>query len=774
MNEDLLQGFNPSQRAAVEYCDGPSLVIAGAGSGKTRVLTYKIAYLMRLGLRASSILALTFTNKAADEMKERVASIVGTREARYLWMGTFHSVFLRILRAEYVAIGFKPNFTVYDATDSKNQIKGIIKDLELDDKVYKPSAVQSRISRAKNQLVTAQEYASNPNNAAVDARSNMARLGEIFLQYSERCRRANVMDFDDILLYTYKLFCEHEEIRRRYVERFDYVLVDEYQDTNRAQDRIVWQLTHDKQRVCVVGDDAQSIYSFRGADIDNILNFTNTYSDCRLFKLEQNYRSTQYIVDAANSLIRKNQLQIPKDVFSEKEKGEPLTLVNAYSDIDEAESVTRRIWELKSKEGLEYSDFAILYRTNAQSRVLEEMLRKKGMPYSIYGGLSFYQRKEVKDVIAYFRMIVNPDDEEAFKRIINYPARGIGSTTLGKIQGVADKYGVSLWTVINEPLRYGLNMNRNTVSKIGAFRDLIAGFMDLAETADAKEAGERIIRESGIYNDILQDKTPEGEGRKENLDELINGLADFCELRMEEGNENVSLSDYLTEVSLISDIDSMGDDDEPKVTLMTIHSAKGLEFHTVFVVGLEENLFPNLREGENLRAVEEERRLFYVAITRAKRHCYLSCAKSRLRYGQMEFSVPSRFIRDIDPQYLDMGSSVRSAGRKPASALREVRLPWKEKEQPRPAIPETRRLRPVTAPLSHGHNAASEDVTTPLLQGADNKSVRVGQRIEHERFGCGTVNNVEGRGENVKITVAFDSGSVKQLLIKFARFKILG
>ena len=614
---DYLDTFNPPQRAAVEFCDGPSLVIAGAGSGKTRVLTYKIAHLMEQGYQPWSILALTFTNKAAGEMKERIAKIVGTDYARMLWMGTFHSIFLRILRAEHDKIGFEPNFTIYDSADSKSLIKSIIKEMELDDKTYKAGAIQGVISNAKNQLVTAEQYVSNPANRQSDARQNMAALGTIFMRYCSRCRQSNAMDFDDILLYTYLLFEQHPDVLEKWEQRFKYVLVDEYQDTNFAQHRIVWQLTRRHQHVCVVGDDAQSIYSFRGANIDNILTFQKIYDGVRLFKLERNYRSTQTIVEAANSLIKKNNRQIQKDVFSENDRGDKLHVMDTHSDIEEAKMVVNAIRAVRRKEGCDYSDFAILYRTNAHSRVFEDTLRKEAMPYRIYGGLSFYQRKEIKDVIAYFRLAVNPNDEEAFKRVINYPARGIGQTTVSKILSAAMEHEVSMWTVINTPEQYELGVNKGTLAKIGVFRDMIASFIEQAQKLPANQVGMLIVKQSGIIADIYQDTTQENLSRQENVEELVNGMQDFCDMRMEEGNENISLSDYLSEVSLMSDVDSDKGDDEHKVTLMTIHSAKGLEFGTVFVVGLEEGLFPNQMVSGNPREMEEERRLFYVAITRA-------------------------------------------------------------------------------------------------------------------------------------------------------------
>lgn len=793
--ENYLETFNPPQRAAVEYCEGPSLVIAGAGSGKTRVLTYKIAYLMEHGYQPWSILALTFTNKAAGEMKDRIAKIVGVDYARMLWMGTFHSIFLRILRQEHEKIGFSSNFTIYDAADSKSLVKSIIKEMELDDKTYKPGTVQGIISNAKNQLVTAEQYASNPANRQSDARHNMAALGQIFLRYCNRCKQSDAMDFDDILLYTYLLFEKHPDVLAKWEQRFRYVLVDEYQDTNFAQHRIVWQLTRQHQHVCVVGDDAQSIYGFRGANIDNILTFQKIYESARLFKLERNYRSTQNIVEAANSLIKKNSRQIQKDIFSENDRGEKLHVMDTHSDIEEAKMVVNAIRGIKRKDGCEYSDFAILYRTNAQSRVFEDTMRKESLPYRIYGGLSFYQRKEIKDVIAYFRLAVNPNDEESFKRVINYPARGIGQTTVTKILSAATEHEVSLWTVINSPEQYELGVNKGTLMKIAAFREMISSFIENAQKMPANQVGTMIVKQSGIIADIYQDTTPENLSRQENVEELVNGMQDFCDMRMEEGNENISLSDYLSEVSLMSDVDSDKGDDEHKITLMTIHSAKGLEFGTVFVVGLEEGLFPSDMVSGNPREMEEERRLFYVAITRAKTHCYLSYAQCRFRYGQMEFSAPSRFLKDIDPKYLDRQQSMFSTRR---SMDDEVELPWQRKrslfgerqETPRPFRPTVPSAKPFPSaspffsarPVpSTGTTTArplsSVSQTTSIPQGTSSHAgggLKEGAYILHNRFGRGKVLKVEGTGDNTKATVQFENVGTKQLLLKFAKFEVIG
>ena len=753
---NYIDELNDGQRAAVLYTQGPSLVIAGAGSGKTRVLTYKIAHLLQQGYRPWSILALTFTNKAAREMKERIANLVGGESARYLWMGTFHSMFLRILRAESAELGYSPKFTIYDAADSKSLIRAIIKEMKLDEKQYKPGAVQARISSAKNHLVTPASYAANKEAYEGDCNARMPAIRDIYRHYWERCRQADAMDFDDLLLYTFLLFRDKPEVLARYQQQFGYVLVDEYQDTNYAQHCIVLQLSKQHQRVCVVGDDAQSIYSFRGADIDNILYFTKVYPDTKVFKLEQNYRSTQTIVCAANSLIAKNQRQIRKEVFSEKERGEALGVFQAYSDIEEADIVVNKIIELHRREQLKYSDYAILYRTNAQSRVFEEAMRKRSIPYRIYGGLSFYQRKEVKDVIAYFRLVVNPNDEEAFKRIINYPARGIGDTTLGKIVAAASEYGVSLWTVLLEPLAYGLNFNKGVTAKLQAFKTLMLGFMNDSLAKNAAEMGQDIIQRAGIMNEVCQDNTPENLSRKENIEELVNGMGDFCAQRLEEGDTNITLTDYLSEVSLLTDQDS-DDDSEEKVTLMTVHAAKGLEFPVVFVVGLEEELFPSAMCLDSMRAIEEERRLFYVAITRAERHCFLSYAKSRMRYGKMEFAAPSRFLKDIDVRYL------RLPGQMAYTQREEPRAPVFTKIQPEakptftPSTP--RNLKPVAAAAA---TASSQNV-----------ALSVGQYIEHERFGLGEVLKVEGEGDSAKALIRFENAGEKQLLLRFARFKVV-
>ena len=794
MVNNYLDELNESQREAVLYNDGPSLVIAGAGSGKTRVLTYKIAHLMNEGYDPWSILALTFTNKAAREMKERIRRQVGDR-ARYLWMGTFHSIFSRILRIEAEAIGFTSNFTIYDSSDSKSLIKSIIKEMQLDDKTYKPGTVQSRISNAKNHLVLPDAYASNPEVARADMDAKIPATRDIYRRYWERCRQSDAMDFDDLLVYTYMLFRDHPEIRHKYASQFRYVLVDEYQDTNFAQHSIVLQLTEENQRVCVVGDDAQSIYSFRGANIENILKFTKVYRGAKLFKLEQNYRSTQIIVQAANSLIAKNHEQIRKEVFSEKTQGEPIGVFQAYSDVEEGEIVVNKIKQLHLREDYSYNDFAILYRTNAQSRIFEEALRKRSLPYKIYGGLSFYQRKEIKDVIAYFRLAVNPNDEEAFKRVINYPARGIGDTTLNKIVGAAVLHGVSLWKVLCEPLAYGLSINKGTHTKLQGFRELVELFMKDALEKDAYEVGNAIVRQSGIMNDIYQDRSPENLSRQENIEELVNGMHDFVSSRQEEGNEHVALTDYLQEVSLLTDQDSDKEGDGEKITLMTIHSAKGLEFKNVFVVGLEENLFPSPMSSDSMRGLEEERRLFYVAITRAEEHCYLSFAKSRFRFGKTEMSSPSRFLKDIDSRFLNVPQSEQVAQRVDEGASRfrqQMASSFAPKTTFVPRSAGEASARPSVQPATPRFAESRPMMQTPSPQGPkvlkkvssispsrpaaspDAGVLQVGSVIEHERFGIGDVVAVVGQGDNCKATVRFRHAGEKQLLLKFARFKVIG
>lgn len=826
--KDLLSQLNQEQRLAVTYNDGPQLVIAGAGSGKTRVLTYKIAYLVQQGMKPWSILALTFTNKAANEMKQRIAQLVGQETARHIQMGTFHSIFSRILRIEADAVGYTSGFTIYDESDSRSLLKTIIKEMGLDDKVYRPAGVHAIISKAKNQLITPHDYSGRPELLNRDRNSRMPELHSVYEAYVQRCRKANAMDFDDLLVLTYRLLKEHEDIRQKYCQRFQYVLVDEYQDTNYAQQCIVWLLTKEHRHICVVGDDAQSIYGFRGANIDNILDFQQIYEGSRLFKLQQNYRSTQRIVQAANSLIKHNQRQIPKDVFSENDEGEKIIFKPVYSDKEEAFVVCKDIKRIARQENAPYSDFAILYRTNAQSRSFEEEMRKQNIPYRIYGGLSFYQRKEIKDIIAYFRLVVNPDDEEAFKRIINYPARGIGNVTIQKIADSARSHAVSFWQVISDPEQYLHGMNQGTLGKINRFKGLVEGYVLKASDTDVYQLGNEIMKTSGFIADIYSNSDPEGLARQENVEELLAGMKDFCESKKEEGRENeIYLTDYLQEVALLTDLDS-DDGEESRVSLMTVHAAKGLEFPTVFIVGLEENIFPSPLSMGSMREMEEERRLLYVAITRAEKHCIMTSAKNRWRFGKMEFDTPSRFIKDINPKLMVVESESDELGlqaakhsgvnRRTSSGYgREYssdvpyigRNTWGDGEfrmndrmqnsrpvasqfraDAKPKITAPRRaetavdpfsasfkhrlqqaggnLRKVSEAVCHGGRTLPE--ATPAAH-AD--SLQEGSVIEHQRFGVGTVLKIEGSGENQKITVEFKNSGTKQLLIKFARFSIL-
>jgi len=793
---DLLNDLNDAQRAAVEYIDGPSLVIAGAGSGKTRVLTYKIAYLLSQGMKPWSIMALTFTNKAAREMKERIGKLVGDDLAQHLYMGTFHSIFSRILRAEAEHIGFNNNFTIYDESDSRSLLKAIIKEMGLDDKAYKPAAVHARISMAKNNLVTAEAYDSDPGILEQNKRAKMPAIGKIYVAYVQRCRQANAMDFDDLLMLTFQLFRDHEEIRQKYAGRFDYILVDEYQDTNHVQMSIVMQLCKEKLRVCAVGDDSQSIYSFRGANIDNILNYQKQLPGTQLFKLEQNYRSTQTIVEAANSLIHHNRNQIQKEVFSKNDKGEKIQYKPAYSDKEEALIVAKNIQRIKRQDDCGYDQFAILYRTNAQSRSFEEEFRKQGIPYRIYGGLSFYQRKEIKDIIAYFRLVANPDDEEAFKRIINYPARGIGATTLMKIADCAHQNQVSFWEVIGNVEYYGLNVNKGTQTKLENFRLLISSFIDRSHTLDVYELGDAIIRESRISEDIMSGKNADDLARQENLEEFLSGMQTFVAGRQEEGRmDEAYLTDYLQDVALLTDADSEGEKDEPRVSLMTIHAAKGLEFATVFVVGLEENIFPSPLAAVSVRELEEERRLLYVAITRAEKHCILTNAKNRFRYGKMEFDNPSRFIDEIDASLIEGGEEAPESsfggGRSSYGGYGSEggyggRMPWdrdrsvygRDSQNSKPVAsqfmadpkPEFKSVRAVNAVHRIMGNTAGSSVSNASSAAG---SLSEGCRIEHQRFGIGTVLKMEGTGENTKATVEFQNAGTKQLLLKFAKFTIL-
>lgn len=839
---DLLNDLNEAQRAAVEYIDGPSLVIAGAGSGKTRVLTYKIAYLLNQGKDLYSLLVLTFTNKAAREMVERIRKMFGeTFYIRQKYMGTFHSVFARILHIESDKIGFSSDFTIYDETDSRSLLKSIIKEMGLSEKTYKPAAVHARISMAKNHLIGVDSYESDSDIFSQNKRAGMPEIAKIYREYVQRCKLASAMDFDDLLVYTYRLFEERNDVLKKYGKIFKYIMVDEYQDTNYVQKKILSLLYNamEEKAICAVGDDSQSIYSFRGANIDNILSFTRDFpaengNDARLFKLEQNYRSTQTIVKAANSLIKNNRNQIKKDVYSENAVGEKLQYKPAYSDKEEAVIVAKDIKRIKRQDNCEYHDFAILYRTNAQSRSFEEEFRRQGIPYRIYGGLSFYQRKEIKDIIAYFRLVANPDDEEAIKRIINYPARGIGATTVMKIADCAHQNQVSFWEVIGEPAHYGLNVNKGTLTKLDNFRLLIASFIERSHTTDVYELGDVIIKESGISQDIMSGRDADDLARQENLEEFLSGMSAFVEERREEGRmDEAFLTDYLQDVALLTDADSEGAKDEPRVSLMTVHAAKGLEFATVFIVGLEENIFPSPLAAMSVRELEEERRLLYVAITRAEKHCILTNAKNRFRYGKMEFDNPSRFIDEIDDSLIEaqdeMGGSYFGGGssydRSASCGERSSygggygkRMPWDQKRRISDRdedVPEWKRVtsqfRPDPKPASDtsssssssreslssgnfksvraldaarrilGNNRSSSVSSTSSVSSSAGSSssgssfgaLKEGCKIEHQRFGVGIVRKIEGQGENAKATVEFQNSGVKQLLLKYAKYTIL-
>ncbi|WP_085535869.1 ATP-dependent helicase [Massilibacteroides vaginae] len=772
--KEYLDQLNASQREAVEYIDGASLVIAGAGSGKTRVLTYKIAYLLSRGIPPQSILALTFTNKAAREMKERIGLLTEPEATRRLWMGTFHSIFARILRFEAAHLGYPSNFTIYDAADSKSLIKSIIKGMQLDDKLYRAGMVQSRISNAKNALITCKAYEQSKELVEGDIRSKVPLIREIYKRYQSRCFQAGAMDFDDLLLQTNILFRDHPEVLNKYRNFFQYILVDEYQDTNFAQHLIVLRLSEQHNRICVVGDDAQSIYSFRGANIDNILQFKSQYPGCRIFKLERNYRSTRNIVDAANSLIHKNEKQIEKKVYSEKEPGSKLGLISLYSDYEEAYTVATKILALRRENrSYNYADFAVLYRTNAQSRILEEALRKHGIPYRIYGGLSFYQRKEIKDIISYFRLVVNPHDEEALKRVINFPARGIGNTTLSKLLEAATEYNVSPWTVLSDPLEYALAINSGTANKLQQFKEMMLSFQEKNTTMSLDEIADAIIKETGIVSLFAQDTSVEGQSKFENVQELIKGILEYCEIKREEGAETVRLTDFLAEVALLTDQDSDKDQEADKITLMTVHAAKGLEFKNVFIVGLEEDLFPSMMSKDSSRALEEERRLFYVAITRAEENCILTYAKSRFRNGKSMIGIPSRFLKDIDPVFLDAPDSISKERTVESDGFSRERQRFNRDEPaafssrretlpPEQTVPASyRKLSKISSQVSASSGVLSIDGLT------------VGTRVRHDRFGEGQITAFEGEGGNAKAIVQFDNSGIKHLLLKFAKLEVI-
>ncbi|HBL78174.1 MAG: ATP-dependent DNA helicase [Bacteroidetes bacterium GWF2_42_66] len=770
--QNYLNELNKAQREAVENYDGASLVIAGAGSGKTRVLTYRIAHLLKLGAKPWSVLSLTFTNKAAREMKDRIASIMGPNVAKYLWMGTFHSIFARILRAEAETIGYPSNFTIYDSADSKSLIKTIIKDMKLDDKTYKPNVVASRISSAKNSLIGPAAYANMPELYEYDQSIRMPFISSVYKEYAKRCFLAGAMDFDDLLMKTNVLFRDSPKVLEKYQQQFDYVLVDEYQDTNYAQYLIIKRLAEKHHNICVVGDDAQSIYSFRGARIENILNFQKDYPDHKVFKLEQNYRSTKTIVNAANSIIAKNKRQIPKNVFSEKEEGNLIKVTSALTDNEEGFLVANQISELRMRNHYKFEDFAILYRTNAQSRIFEESLRKRNIPYKIFGGLSFYQRKEIKDLLAYFRFIINPKDNEAFKRIVNYPARGIGDTTVAKLEQAASEYGLSIAEIISEKKAENpAQLNKGTLSKLEEFTGLMQVFREKQQIGDAFEVATEVATSTGFLKDLYKDQTPEGLSRFENTQELLNGIQEFTLSAREEG-QPTRLENYMEDVSLLTDQDSEKEEDRDKVSMMTVHMAKGLEFKNVFVVGLEENLFPSNQNGaKTAEEFEEERRLFYVAVTRAEENAFLSFARQRYKWGKLEFCNPSRFIAEIDENYLD----------KPV----ERELSFFD-EEPKPK--ENRPLRNFQTPaqkLVRNPIANSVDLSNKLqklrdvkkemseFDGSPSSEIQAGMTVEHQRFGRGKVLQVEGQIPNLKATVFFQNVGQKQLLLKFAKLKIV-
>lgn len=757
--QEYLEGLNDAQRSAVVETDGPSLVIAGAGSGKTRVLTFRIAHLLEQGVKPYRVLALTFTNKAAKEMKERIGSVVGQGIAGSLWMGTFHSIFARILRYESKHLGYPSSFTIYDSQDSKNLIKSIVKKMKLNEKAYKPGSVLSRISAAKNDLVTPVVYARDVNRTAHDKASQMPMIYEIYAQYMKECYKSGVMDFDDLLLNTNILFRDFPDVLKKYQEQFDYIMVDEYQDTNYSQYLIIKKLAEKHKNICVVGDDAQSIYSFRGAKIENILNFRNDYPGYKLFKLEQNYRSSQNIVNAANSIIAKNKGQIQKNVFSANDVGQPVRVLKAYSDVEEGFLITNDIFERRMKEHCEFKDFAILYRTNAQSRVFEEALRKKNLPYKIYGGLSFYQRKEIKDLLAYFRLTINPSDQEALKRVINYPARGIGKTTMDRLIDAADSSEQSLWNILINPNIGQLGINAGTQKKLASFVALIAQFKAQLENLSAYELAAEVVSASGIMRDLHNDKSIEGQGRIDNIDELLNGIKEFTETKQEEG-EPAHLVNFLEDVALLTDQDNEKGDDINKVTLMTIHSAKGLEFKNVYIVGVEEGLFPATQSTDSEKNLEEERRLFYVAVTRAEKNATISFARSRYKYGELTYSRPSRFIGDIDQAYLDINPEDYIGNERPQPAFRK---------------PLVSQSTPSVQPRIRMNYTASGDGEKPKInfQASNTTGLQVGARVEHERFGVGEVTSIEGVAPNVKATVKFINAGQKQLLLKFAKLKIL-
>jgi DNA helicase-2/ATP-dependent DNA helicase PcrA len=769
MEIPFLNELNENQRNAVTYTEGASLVIAGAGSGKTRVLTYKIAYLLKKGIAPGSILSLTFTNKAAREMKERIGNMVGANTARYLWMGTFHSIFSRILRSEAEHIGYTKNFTIYDSADSKSLIKSIIKELKLDDKVYKHGFVQSKISFAKNNLITPDAYLANTEMLKSDTNARVPMIKDIFKIYCNRCKQADAMDFDDLLLQTNVIFRNHPAILQKYQQIFQYILVDEYQDTNFAQYLIVKKLAEQHERICVVGDDAQSIYSFRGANIDNILQFKNSYKNAKVFKLEQNYRSTQTIVKAANSLIDKNTAQIKKNVFSEKETGDTIKVLSVFTDYEEGFVVANNIADLRHTNKYQYEDIAILYRTNAQSRVMEEALRKQNIPYRIYGGLSFYQRKEIKDVIAYCRLICNPNDEEALKRIINYPARGIGDTTVNKLIECAQLHAVSAWEVLTDILKYNLAVNTGTANKLAQFRGMIEVFAEQIDTQNAYDLANSIVKTTGVISDTFTDRSPENMSKQENVQELLKAIHEFCELRRIDGTEVTKLPDYLAEISLLTDQDTDKESDQNKITLMTIHAAKGLEFKAVFIVGMEEELFPS-PFCTSERELEEERRLFYVAITRAEQHCCISYSKSRFRNGKTNFSNPSRFLEDIDKQYLTLPVESKTKQNRYSDWDDDMEIERNRFSNVYLSKPTTSEpIAPPTIPKRLVKLENKSGTVSPSTK----SSLAVGTFVKHGIFGIGKVTETSVVNGNEKADIDFGEKGIKSLLLKFAKLEVL-
>lgn len=791
MDFPYLKGLNEVQRDAVLNTQGPSLIIAGAGSGKTRVLTYRIAHMMHTGVKASSILALTFTNKAAREMKDRISSVVGYDTAKYLWMGTFHSVFSRLLRMESESIGFSSNFTIYDSSDSKSVIRSILKDMQLDDKIYKVNTVLGRISEAKNNLVTATAYYDNNSAREYDASVRMPKIADIYKEYSRRCKVSDAMDFDDLLLYTNMLIHRNSEILAKYQQHFKYILVDEYQDTNLSQYFIIKKLAESHHNICVVGDDAQSIYSFRGARIENILNFQKDYPEFKIFKLEQNYRSTQSIVNAANSVISKNKRQINKTAFSQNESGDVIKVMEAITDNEEGQIVANELNSHRLSNQQNFSDYAILYRTNAQSRIFEESLRKMNIPYKIHGGLSFYERKEIKDLLSYLRMTINPNDNEAVKRVINFPARGIGDTTLSRIEQTSTANEISIWKVITNPVDYPSNLSKGTWTKIIGFTNIINELQSENEGKSAYEMAILVARQSGLLAEMSKGSSPEEISKFENIQELLNSIQDFSVNALEEGRPN-GLGDYLQDVALITDQDNEKDDDNNKVKLMTIHSVKGLEFKNVFIVGVEEKLLPaNFNGFLSENDIEEERRLFYVAITRAMKKVWISYSRQRYSWGKLNFCEPSRFIEDIDSKYLEMPSSLDQPSflYKPKSFSNFSSSHQPERPQQAPkhyggiptsAQPVQKKGPEVRRPASVPPSQFSQHLSTikqamgrPSFQADDPSLIKAGLTVEHQRFGRGSVLEVEGEDQNKKATVLFKNAGRKQLLLKFAGLKIV-